>query len=139
MLMRLCLSRVTGNGAEVFVAAEVVRDSLGAKRLAHAMMKSVERDFPEYEIAARALLAAGQLVPESAAVYRERIIERWPHSYAAARLTGTNLDSNTVNAEDAQMNVAWRFATAQFADSLRERRRADSIAAAGRGRGGMRP
>lgn len=139
MLMRLCLSRVTGNGSEVFVAAEVVRDSLRANRLAHAMFKSIERDFPEYEIAARALLAAGRLVPDSADVYRERITARWPYSFAAARLTGTSLDSSTVRGEDAALSTAWRFATTQFADSLRERRRADSIAAAGRGRGGMRP
>jgi hypothetical protein len=43
------------------------------------------------------------------------------------------MDSSTVRAEDSQLNIAWRFATAQFADSLRERRRADSLARAGRG------
>lgn len=135
MLMRLSVARVTGTGAEIFVAAEVVRDSLSASRLAHSMFKSIERDYPDYEIAARALLAASVLAPDSAAVYRARILERWPRSFAAARFGAIDPDSSTVQGEDVALRNAWRFATAQLADSLKERRRVDSLAAAA-GRGG---
>ena len=135
MLMRLSVSRVTGTGAEVFVAAEVVRDSLNATRLAHAMFKSIERDYPDYEIAARALLAAAPLMPDSNDAYRARIAERWPRSFAAARLGWLDVDSSTVLNEDIALRNAWRFATAQLADSLKERRRVDSLNAAS-GRGG---
>jgi hypothetical protein len=135
MLMRLSTSRVTGTGAEVFVAAEVVRDSLNATRLAHAMFKSIERDYPDYEIAARALLAAAPLMPDSTDVYRARIVDQWPRSFAAARLGRLDVDSSTVLGEDSALRNAWRFATAQLADSLKERRRVDSLNAAS-GRGG---
>jgi hypothetical protein len=136
LLMRLALARPTDNGSHVFVAAEIVRDSLGAKRLAYLMFRSIERDFPEWQIAGRALLAAAAIVPESAQAFHARIAERWPDSYAAVWLRrGPVGDSSTVRPEDTELLNAWRFAALQFADTLKARRIADSVAAANAARG----
>lgn len=130
-IMRLLLSNPDQYGSPVFLAAEIARDSLRAFRLAHAMFRSVERDFPEYEIAARALLASRAMVPESTQVYAARVTKNWPSSSAAAALDGRDPTVlTTLRQEDVALARAWTAAMAQWADTLKVRKTADSLAAA---------
>lgn len=132
-IMNLLLSRPDFAGAHVFLAAEIARDSLRAYKLAHAMFRSIERDYGDYEIAARALLAARAIVPESTQVYETRVLEKWQTSSAAVALRGLDPDSSTIRAEDSQLRKAWDFVMQQWSDTLKERRRQDSLAAAASG------
>jgi len=134
LLMRLCLARVDGVGANVFLAAEIARDSLRSRALSQAMFRSIERDYPESPIAARGLLAAAAIIPESSSVYRSRIVELWPESWSAVSLLEGLPSESTMTQEDRMLRVAWTYAVTQFADTMSARRKADSVtAAAGRG------
>jgi hypothetical protein len=127
-LVTILLGNPDAAGAHVFLAAEIVRDSLHAYRLAHAMFRSIEREYPDYEIAARALLAAARMFPESTAAYHARILQRWDSSSAAFALKGLDpLRSKKVQ-EDGALNKAWRFAMNVWADTLKARKTADSLA-----------
>lgn len=145
LLLEICLRRTDRVGGGLFLAAEIARDSLRAEALAHALFRQIERDVPESPIAARALVAAAQLVPDSAASYRTRVLATWPTAGVAAYLRGVSpQDSSTQRGEDIALNQAWIVVTNQFADSMKARRLADSVRVAdsvaasmrARGRGG---
>ena len=53
LLIHMFLSGPNEGGAGVFNAAELARDSLRSYPLAHALFLSVERDFPDFQTAAR--------------------------------------------------------------------------------------
>jgi hypothetical protein len=142
LLIELCLKRADRYGAGIFLAAEFARDSLRAPLLAHSLFTMVEREQPDSPIAARALMAAAQLLPDSAAVYEARVLAEWPMAGVSARLRGLSpRDSSTQSGEDGALNQAFVVITTQFADSMRalvrgdSARRADSIAAVQRARG----
>jgi hypothetical protein len=142
LLIELCLKRADRFGAGIFLGAEIARDSLRAPRLAHTLFKLVEQDHPESPIAARALVAAGQLQPDSAAAYAARAVAAWPTAGVSARLRGLSpRDSSTQVGEDNALNQSWIVVMNQFADTLRSLarvdsiRRADSVAAILRARG----
>lgn len=116
-------------GAGVFHAAELARDSLRAYRLSHALFRSIERDFPEYQLSGRALLASRLLFPESTKVYEARIQKNWPDSYAAVVLSGGDLDSSTFRAEDLALTRSFTTVMAQWDSVLKARKTADSLAA----------
>jgi hypothetical protein len=130
-LIRLLLANPNIAGAHLFLAAEIARDSLRAYRLAHTFLRAVERDYGDYEIAARALLAARAMFPESTAVYESRVREKWENSAATHALLGLDPSASTQRSEDAQLRNAWSYMLRQWSDTLRARRAADSIAAAG--------
>jgi hypothetical protein len=117
-------------GAHLFLAAEIARDSLHAYKLAHAMFRTIERDYGDYQIAARGLLAATAIVPESTAAYHQRILEKWDNSGAAVALRGLDPAESTQRSEDVALKRSWDFVMRQWSDTLRERRRQDSLAAA---------
>ncbi|HYV98240.1 MAG TPA: hypothetical protein VE967_12340 [Gemmatimonadaceae bacterium] len=127
-IMHLLLANPDVSGAATFLAAEIARDSLHANRLAHAMFRAVERDYPDYEIAARALLAARAIVPESTKVYEARIMQRWDSSSAAFALRGLDPSRSKQRLEDAALTRAWQLAMRFWSDTLKARHIADSIA-----------
>jgi hypothetical protein len=136
LLIRLLLIYPDRYGSHLYLAAELMRDSLHAVRLAHTTFRQVERDYPESPVAGRALLAARALMPESSAVYEARVRELWPGSFAAALLDGEeDMTRTSRRAEEVFMQRTWDLALRQFADSLKERKRLDSLAAVNRGRG----
>lgn len=121
-------------GAHIFLAAEIARDSLHAYRLAHSMFRLVERDYGDYEIAARALLAARAIVPESTQVYESRIKTKWDLSAAAFALNGMDPALSTQRNEELHLRQVWDVVNRQWNDTLKQRKLADSIAAAAAGR-----
>ncbi len=142
LLIELCLKRADRFGAGIFLSAEIARDSLAAPVLAHTLFKQVERDHPESPIAARALVAAARLWPDSAEAYVTRAVTEWPTAGVSAHLRGVSpRDSSTQVGEDGALNQSWIVVTNQLADTLRALarvdsiRRADSIAAVLRARG----
>jgi hypothetical protein len=142
LLIELCLKRADRFGAGLFLAGEFARDSLRAIGLADALFRQVERDYPESPIAARALMAAALIVPDSAATYRARAVENWPMAGVSAVARGVSpRDSSTVQGEDVALNQSYIVVTNQFRDSLRtwvrndSIRKADSIATLLRSRG----
>jgi hypothetical protein len=142
VLLELCLKRADRYGAGLFLAGEVARDSLRAHALAHTLFRQVELEHPESPIAARALVAAGALRPDSAAAYAARAVSTWPTAGVSARLRGVSpRDSSTQQGEDTALEQSWLVVTTQLGDSLRawvradSARRADSVAAAQRARG----
>jgi hypothetical protein len=130
-IIRMLMANPSMTGSHMFLSAEIARDSLRAYKLAVAMFKTVERDYGEYQIAARALLAARLIVPESTAVFESRITDKWETSGAAAVLRGGDPAQSTQRAEDADLRKAWDFVMRQWNDTLKARRYADSVAAAG--------
>lgn len=135
-LIRMFLSGPNDGGAGLFNAAELARDSLSAFRLARTLFLSIERDFPEYQTAGRALLAVRSMFPESTKVYEARIVGKWPTSYAAVFLQGGDPDSSTKKGEDGALSRSRLFVMAKWDSTLKARKTADSIAAA---RGPIRP
>jgi hypothetical protein len=129
-IMNLLLANPHLSGAHLFLAAEIARDSLRAYKLAHAMFRAVERDYGEYEIAARALLAARAIYPDSAQAYEARVLAKWDSSSAAFALKGLDPAFSTQRAEDGALRTSWEFVMRQWSDTLRYRRTQDSIAAA---------
>jgi hypothetical protein len=142
LLIELCLKRADRFGAGLYLAAEFARDSLRATELAHTFFRQVERDYPESPIAARALVAAALMIPDSSAVYQARALANWPTAGVSAVLRGVSpRDSSTAQGEDVALNQSFIVVTNQFRDSLRawvradSTRRADSVAAILRSRG----
>ena len=110
-------------GASQFLAAEVARDSLRAPRLAHTLFTRLVASMSTSPMAPKALLAAGAVLPESTAVYRARVIEKFPESAFAYVLRGD--DPSHVRAyerTDILLSRAWTTAV----DSMRKRRQAEA-------------
>lgn len=129
-LIRMLLNNPDFRGAHLFLAAELARDSLHAYRLAHTFFRTVERDHGDHTIAARALLAARKMFPESTQVYDARIVAKWDSSSAAFSILGLDPAYSRINVEDAALSRAWRVVMMQWADTIRARKLADSLAAA---------
>ncbi|HKS07387.1 MAG TPA: hypothetical protein VJR92_13865 [Gemmatimonadaceae bacterium] len=128
--MKLFLSGLNVGGVGVYHAAEIARDSLHAFKLAHGMFLSIERDFGDFSLAARALLASRTMFPESTAVYEARVIEKWPRSGGAFALNRADSSLAAMRGEDRQLSRAWDFVARQWDDTIKARRAADSVAAA---------
>ena len=113
--------------ASRFLAAEVARDSLRAPMLAHALFRQVAELAPGGPLAAKALLAAADVLPDSSAAYRTRILEQYPAStYAAllgatSRMQGAEPPASDLSTERALLSAAWQRASSTLADSLRTR------------------
>jgi hypothetical protein len=132
-LINMLLANPNYAGAHMFLAAEIARDSLQAYKLAHAMFRAVERDYGNSEIAARALLAARAIYPDSAKEYEARVLAKWDSSSAAFALKGLDPAFSSQRGEDLHLRNAWTVVMKQWADTLRVRRTQDSLAAAAAG------
>ena len=134
--MKLFLGGLNVGGVGVYQAAEIARDSLRAYRLAHAMFLSIERDFSDGSLAARALLSARTVFPESTATYEARVLERWPRSAAVAHMTHSfdavrdSLRSLGIEAAQADSIACARFAYGGIILARRAARR-DSLERSG--------
>ena len=136
LLMHMFLAGPNDGGAGVFNAAELARDSLKSFRLARTLFLSIERDFPEYETSARALVATRTMFPESTKAYDSRVLTKWPNSYAAVFLQGGDPARSTKRNEEIALNNSQKFVMTRWDSTLKARKIADSIAAA---RGPIRP
>jgi hypothetical protein len=77
----------------LFGAAEVLRDSLAAPRLAAALFWRIPQDHPTSFVAPKALLAAAALEPERAAAALSLLTDRYAGSPYALALSGEAADA----------------------------------------------
>jgi thioredoxin-like negative regulator of GroEL len=129
LLVRMLSTRPDTTGASLFLAAEVARDSLGARALAHALFRGVVARHADSPVAPKALVAAAAVAPDSASAYFARVRALYPASHHAHAGNG---GSRRVDPADALLRSAWEAGTASFADSVAVLRGApaDSAAAA---------
>ncbi|MGH7664709.1 MAG: tetratricopeptide repeat protein [Gemmatimonadaceae bacterium] len=120
LMITLLDARHDPAGASRFLAAELARDSLDARLVAHALMRSVAQLSPEGSLAAKALLAAADLVPDSADVYRARVLSLHADSPYAYILRGRDpAAAAEFGSDDTLLRRAWRAASDAMADTLR--------------------
>jgi hypothetical protein len=131
LLVRLLESRQDTAGAALFLAAEVARDSLRAPRLARRYLARILEQSPPPLLAPKALLAAAALVPDSAPVFRARLLADFPRSGWSAILRGdTAASSPDLRRGEALLAGAWSVAGQLLADSLTARAARPARAAA---------
>ena len=65
----------------------------------------------------------------STVVYEARLLEKWPESSAAASLAGEDPAKSSLRAEDLFLRQSWQVVSVQWADTLKARKTADSLAA----------
>ena len=123
-LLRLDLLESRGDtaGAALFLAAEVARDSLRAPRLARRYLERILEQHPPPLLAPKALLAAAALVPDSAALFRARVLDVFPRSGWAAILRGDTTAATTdVRNGEMLLAGAWSVVEQLLSDSLMAR------------------
>lgn len=119
LLLRMLYDHDDYTGASLFLAAEVARDSLRALALARTLFTEVTT-LPGSPLAAKALLAARQLEPDSAAASRARA-----DTVVAGAAFGSLADPHepatapTFDPEALLLQRTWATVTARYADSLR--------------------
>jgi hypothetical protein len=129
LLVKILERRRDISGAALFLAAEVARDSLGSRGLAHALFKRIENEIPTALLAPKALLAAAELLPDSAPVYHQRIRTRYPTSPFRLLLDGGDpANAITYRQADVALMSTWRDAAKVAADSITARRPQPSTA-----------
>jgi hypothetical protein len=118
LLLEMLHDQSDHTGASLFLAAEVARDSLRARALAHALFKQVAA-LPESPLASKALLAAGELEPDSADIYRRRAREQ--SSVTPSRLRSDSAGGASI-ADRAQSLLVqrWTSTAREYEDSLRK-------------------
>lgn len=122
LLLRLLESRSDTAGAALFLAAEVARDSLRAPLLARAYLERILEQRPPPLLAPKALLAAAMLVPDSAAIFRSRVLDHFPRSGWAAILRGdAAAPAPDVRSGEALLASTWSVAWQILGDSLAAR------------------
>ena len=124
-LVRIFTGTEDHTGGTLFLAAELAQDSLRATYVARGLYQRLAATQPEALLAPRALLAAIPLWPDSATVFRERILNDYSRTPYAALLDGIDLDRvpGYARAEGA-LRDAWRIGMQAFSDSLGQRRQA---------------
>jgi hypothetical protein len=98
-------------GASLFLAAEVARDALGARPLARALFLHAARAYPMSSLAPKALLAAADLTPDSARVWRAKVMMDYGASPYAHALNGSRLSSDAMEPDERLLRQAWVRAT----------------------------
>ena len=120
--LRLLESRTDTAGAALFLAAEVARDSLGAPLLARDYLEGILEQHPPPLLAPKALLAAGMLVPDSAGIFRARVLDHFPRSGWAAILRGdAAAPAPDVRSGEALLASTWSVTRQILGDSLAAR------------------
>lgn len=104
----------TSTGAGRFLAAEVLRDSLAARRAARALFTTLPAGSP---IAAKGWLAAAALTPDSAPAFVAIVRSRWPDSPYLAALDGKPSTDTLAVAADTLLRRAWEQAIVVYNDS----------------------
>ena len=118
LLARVLSAVDSASGAGRFLAAEVLRDSLFARRAARALFTSLPTGSP---LAAKGWLAAAALTPDSAMVFVATVRSRWPDSPYLAALDGRPSIDTLAVAADTLLRRAWDRAIAVYTDSAASR------------------
>ena len=123
LFIKLLEARRDATGASLFLAAEVARDSLHARALAHALFKRIESELPSGLLAPKALLAASELQPDSAEAYRARIRQNYGRSPFRLLLDGGDPGAAPAYRQaDGVLRDAWDVASRSLRDSILVRR-----------------
>ena len=88
LLFRLLAGRGDAEGASLYLAAEIARDSLRAPRLARTLFLRIARESPSSPLVPNAWYAAALLEPDSAGAWQRRVLSNFGTSAVAARLRG---------------------------------------------------
>ncbi|MEP6690766.1 MAG: hypothetical protein ABJD07_06385 [Gemmatimonadaceae bacterium] len=118
LLMQMLGQRQDFTGASLFLAAEVARDSLRATALAHALFKRIVSSSPQSPLAAKALLAAARLAPDSADGYVARVRREYPLSPYLA-LAPDSAGLARLDAAEKPLSDAWIATVAVYTDSVK--------------------
>ena len=100
-------------GASRFLAAEVARDDVGARGLARTLFLGVAREHPISPLAPKALLAAAELAPDSARVWRSMVRTKYAASPYAQLLDGKTVSPESLEADERLLQQAWSRAAAR--------------------------
>jgi hypothetical protein len=87
-------------GAALFLAAEVARDRVGARPLALTLFLRSAREHPASSLAPKALLAAGDLSPDSANAWRATVRARYAGSPYAQLLDGNPVSPASLESDE---------------------------------------
>jgi hypothetical protein len=109
-------------GASLFLAAEVARDRVESPALARTLFLRAAREHSASSLAPKALLAAAQLTPDSARVWREVVRTRYASSPYARALDGGLEDPRPFEHDDRLLRQTWTRATLADTSSLASQR-----------------
>jgi len=116
-------SAADSTGASRFLAAEVARDVVGAIPLARTLFLAMAREFPTSSLAPKALLAAADLTPDSAEVWRAKVTDAYGASPYAHALAGKPVSPAAVEADERLLRQTWTRAAVRDSASLAAERR----------------
>lgn len=119
LLARVLAAQDSATGAGRFLAGEVLRDSLFARRAARALFTNLPTGSP---LAAKGWLAAAAITPDSAPMFVATVRSRWPDSPYLAALDGKPTTDTLAVAADSLLRRAWDRAIVVFTDSVAARR-----------------
>lgn len=123
LLVRLLATQADPTGAALYLAGEVARDSLRAPLLATGLFTRLAREQSASPLAPHAWYAASLLRPDSAELWRRRVLAEFGFSAVAARLRGE--DPATLPdyvATPELLRFTWTDAVRLWADSVRKLR-----------------
>jgi len=121
--IKLLEARRDVTGAALFLAAEVARDSLRSRALAHTLFKRIESELPNSLLAPKALLAACELQPDSADAYRARLRENYGTSPFRLLLDGGDPSASfAYRQSDEVLRREWAAASRALKDTIIARR-----------------
>ena len=118
LLARVLAAEDTSSGAGRFLAAEILRDSLAARRAARALFRSLPAGSP---LAPKGWLAAAAITPDSAPAFVETARSRWPDSPYIAAFDGRPSTDTLAVAADSLLRRAWDRAIVVYTDSAAAR------------------
>jgi hypothetical protein len=126
LFLHLLMQRTDYTGASLFLAAEIARDSLGARALARELFLRVPDSYGNSPVAPKGLLAAASLQPDSAEWYYSRLREQYPTSVYTLALDGKDTPLiGRLNRGDQLLQQAWLQGSRAMADTLGALRRAE--------------
>ena len=118
LLARVLAVEDSSSGAGRFLAAEILRDSLAARRAARVLFRSLPAGSP---LAAKGWLAAAAITPDSAPAFVETARSRWPDSPYIAAFDGKPSTDTLAVAADSLLRRAWDRAIVVYTDSAAAR------------------
>lgn len=118
LLARVLAAEDSTSGAGRFLAAEILRDSLAARRAARALFTALPTGSP---LAAKGWLAAAAMTPDSAPAWVATVRARWPDSPYLAALDGKPSTDTLAIAADTLLRAAWDRAIVVYGDSIAAR------------------
>lgn len=118
LLARVLAAEDSATGAGRFLAGEVLRDSLDARRAARLLFTSLPPGSP---LAAKGWLAAAAITPDSAPAFVATARSRWPDSPYIAALDGKPSPDTLAVPTDSLLRRAWDRAIVVYTDSAARR------------------